>query len=579
MKRRIQLLTFCLVFATQPTDASNVQVCSGIQFSNPIKPELDAVEKRLICGDSASQFEAWRTIPLSQAQFHLKTFLQSRGYNSARFEIKGDKMFVQIGDPTRIRELRVHEAPPELDVTRRRHVIDAVLTPEKLNDFEGWSRQKLMERGYPCPEIRTQANSISGVVDVFAHEGLQQNFGKVIEEPSLLKSGILGRYYAFHSGQLYDERLTAITSRRAVNEGIVQNLRFEPKCGTGGLLLTQSVVTGPPRLFTFGFGFNTEELFVVRSSWKHSRLFDMASLFDVTLLASLRSQELETSMKWYVLNQPSRFYLRPVFSVRREKEPGKYETVSIGVKFLPSYDHDFENVFVRAAAGPSLQQTDLIEGVGPDVSHLLLFETETEILSHNFEYYRGEPQQGAQLALQTAHMAKDAISQTSATQFRLTGQWLENHKDFEPPLLVAGLRFGVSSTLAESQESVVTFLPPQFRYFLGGLSNVRGFSRQELPHHGTGGLTSVFAGLELRSTAVLWQNFQPYAFLDLGMLGDQSLSLNQDLFWSPGLGFRWNSPVGVFRLNLAHGFVSNRQPSTPEGVSHWQFYLAYGEEF
>jgi translocation and assembly module TamA len=556
--------------------AADVRVCDGIVFSRPIAPSLDSVERRLVCGDPQAR-EAWRRVPFNQAEFHLKTFLQARGYQQVRFERGREILKVLIEDPTRVTKVFVTGAPPQLDVSRRRGLIGSTLNPDKLNDLEAWVTAELMNQGYPCPSVSSQAHAITGEVTVTVKTGPQRHFGVILEEPTLLNEGTLSRYRAFQSNQLFDERLLTLTARRAVSEGTVQSVRFEPQCKANPFSIRQTPVIGPPRVFSFGFGFNTEEYFLVRTTWTHSRLGKMASPLDVRAMASVRHQELETNWKWYILDFPSRFYLRPSLSLSREK--GKYETVSVKVRFIPSYDWDFPSFFVSVGAGPSVDQTQTIEGVGPGLTQLLLIETQTELISHDFEFYRGEPRQGTHLLLKTAHMARDAVSKTNATQVQLSGQWLGNYAHFDPPLLIFGMRFGLYSTLAESKEQVTTLLPPQFRYFLGGIATLRGFARQELPHNGTGAMTAAFAGAEMRSTGILPQNLQPYLFADVGRLGDQSLSLNQELFWSPGLGLRWNSPVGVFRLNASHGYVTNREASTPEGISHWQFYLAYGEEF
>jgi outer membrane translocation and assembly module TamA len=122
-----------------------------------------------------------------------------------------------------------------------------------------------------------------------------------------------------------------------------------------------------------------------------------------------------------------------------------------------------------------------------------------------------------------------------------------------------------------------TLLPPDYRTYLGGSSDLRGFSRQELPTDGEGGMSSFYLGVETRFSGVLPWNLEPLFLFDVGALGSKPVSLDMPIYWSPGFGMRFESPIGTFRGTLANGFVGS-------GVhdwsgSHWQLYLSLGEEF
>jgi translocation and assembly module TamA len=195
------------------------------------------------------------------------------------------------------------------------------------------------------------------------------------------------------------------------------------------------------------------------------------------------------------------------------------------------------------------------------------------------EYYQSSPREGYRVLLNTAHMKKDLLASTSAHQMRLSFQELWNFGHMDPPLWVLGLRGGLMTTTGDEGSGLVNVLPVQYRYHLGGMASLRGFARDELPRNEGGALTAAFLGTEVRSTSVLPRNFEPYIFTDLGMVGDAPVTLDQTLYYSPGLGLRWASPIGVFRLNVAHGFIANATGPVPPNLSHWQFYLSYGEEF
>src|SRR5687768_2771293 len=103
------LLVYFLFSISSYAQAQNegVKLCDDVWLTTSIKPELEDSEKRFVCGDPNSHFGAWRSVPLSQAQFHLKTFLQNRGYHSSEFESDGKRLRVIVGQPTRIKSIVV----------------------------------------------------------------------------------------------------------------------------------------------------------------------------------------------------------------------------------------------------------------------------------------------------------------------------------------------------------------------------------------------------------------------------------------------------------------------------------------
>ncbi|MEQ1876693.1 MAG: hypothetical protein ABL958_08600, partial [Bdellovibrionia bacterium] len=86
-------LIFLFFFGSgQAIAEERIHLCGRVFSDRPIRPDLDAVEKRLVCGEDR---EGWSDIPLNQARFHLKTFLQKRGYHGAAFTVERGEMTVK----------------------------------------------------------------------------------------------------------------------------------------------------------------------------------------------------------------------------------------------------------------------------------------------------------------------------------------------------------------------------------------------------------------------------------------------------------------------------------------------------
>jgi translocation and assembly module TamA len=97
-------------------------------------------------------------------------------------------------------------------------------------------------------------------------------------------------------------------------------------------------------------------------------------------------------------------------------------------------------------------------------------------------------------------------------------------------------------------------LPASERFFAGGDQSVRGYDYQTLaPLDSTGAVVGgrylAVASLEL--DYLFAGNFGAAVFVDTGNAGDHFLPQPKT---GAGIGFRWRSPVGMLRIDLAHPF-------------------------
>ena len=94
------------------------------------------------------------------------------------------------------------------------------------------------------------------------------------------------------------------------------------------------------------------------------------------------------------------------------------------------------------------------------------------------------------------------------------------------------------------------------------------------------GAPSVTPGrVELRLADVLPRNVEPLVFVDAAQAGRKSAELERTIYWSPGFGVRWGSPVGALRATLAYGMAARRERETLEPKPEWQFFFSWGQEF
>ncbi|MDX1696711.1 MAG: BamA/TamA family outer membrane protein, partial [Thiohalobacterales bacterium] len=97
-------------------------------------------------------------------------------------------------------------------------------------------------------------------------------------------------------------------------------------------------------------------------------------------------------------------------------------------------------------------------------------------------------------------------------------------------------------------------LPTAERFFTGGDQSVRGYDYQELAPVDSsgevvGGQFLAVAGIEI--DYLFAGNFGAAVFVDAGNADD---TFPPDPKVGAGIGFRWRSPVGMLRVDLAHPF-------------------------
>ncbi len=552
-------------------------ICGDWRIETESRIRFTPVEKEFVCG--SADIEAWKRIPRAQAEYHLGAFLQERGFYFPEFVTQDAGILVRAGKKTRVTGITVTGSPPAtLRIAHRRGVRRQVLTPSLLTNFEGWVRSQLQSQGYPCPTVTTTADARTGQITLHVDPGLFSTVIDIAEEPIPgLKDGVLRRFDAFQIGKPYDQRWTALTTRRVDNDGIVSSAYFIPRCSEDGVHLKQDVISGKRRLFVIGFGASTEEYAIIKAAWQQMRIGELASSVRIAGYASYRKQRLRLDAAWYVLPTPSRWYLKPMISTQRHDE-SQYEYLSTQVGFQPAVNWDTQNTSISFAIGPISEFTHTYRGDNKGNAHFMTLAASLAMATHDFEFYDSDPRSGFAFTIATSLAARSIGSSTTAQRFAVEGEWLLNLGRLDPPLFVIGLRGRAATTLADRGNAAFQRLPPDYQQYLGGAATLRGFKRKSVPQNPKEALTSIYTGVELRLAHLLPAGIQPLVFSDFGVMGTKSFDLEEPIYWSPGFGVRLASIIGVIRFTASRGYVFYRK-SPLDGSDGWRFILSFGEEF
>jgi outer membrane translocation and assembly module TamA len=122
--------------------------------------------------------------------------------------------------------------------------------------------------------------------------------------------------------------------------------------------------------------------------------------------------------------------------------------------------------------------------------------------------------------------------------------------------IVGGVRLNIGTTWVSDSVGLKD-LPPSVKFFGGGSDDIRGFLLKTLPKNdGQGALTRTSLKLELRRTSLFKESIEAFAFLDNAYFGEKSWSSDPRLWYSPGIGFRWLSPIGLLQAYVSRALAT-----------------------
>lgn len=537
-------------------------MCEGIDVHSKEKIEFTDTEENLVCGDSKSS--SYKLVPHYQAQFYFLGFLQSRGYLNSTFEDKDGVLHVYPGKLSHLKKVHA-DSPIDSEATAvkkntRKLFKKKILTPKLLNDIETESLSVLRQRGYPCSSVKSEANALDDTVTVIIPKLKFERFGILDkEEVPGLRENALDRYYPFHAEDPFNEKLLKLTEKRMLRSEVVSGTYFLDNCMNQhqDFKLRQEFIVGPPRSFRYGFGASTELGPMVRVQWAHNRSGPMASILKASFMASLRSQTLSLSSDNFLWKNHSRRSLLSSFNVTRQSQIKFDETV---VNFKPHMKFTSDNYTHQwiKTIGPTVESGTYKSRDSETKSYKTIsLEGSIQRMAHDYEIYDVNPEEGDSLGMAFDYRDpnlgfSDRLLKLDANYVKLT-----HLTDWGRGWLVGGVRVNLGTTWV-AQDVDLKALPPSVKYYGGGSDDVRGFLLNTIPKNdGLGALTKISTKFELRRTYLFYKSVEGFTFLDNAYFGNESWSIVPRLWYSPGLGLRWISPIGLLQTYISRAYATN----------------------
>lgn len=535
-------------------------------------------EKRMLCGDKEK--EAYKVIPPYEAQVFAQGFLQARGYLNPEFETKNDVLYIKTGKITKAKRINIdsgnkklsHKIENEVD----RLYEDGTLSTSTLNNIENETLSELKNRGYPCAEVESEAIVDKGRVYVNILNAKKFKFGEVDKEPiEGLRENALDRYYPFNANQRYDKRLLELTEKRMTRAEVVQGTYFLQDCTEDGINLSQKFIIGPPRTIRFGVGVSTEQGPMARVRWSHNRYKSMASILSASAQASFKSQSIDLSADSFIWKNHSRRSLFSQFILKRESQ-FDYEESSLSLGSSMKWTRDSENHHKKYTLGPVYEAGTYSTAEKASTKSFASVNIQGGLTwtSHRYELFDFHPEAGEVYNLSFDFRDPSLGFTDRLLKLDSSVVKLKRLADSGRGTIVGAVRLNLGTTWI-ADDIDLNNLPPAVKFYGGGSDDARGFLLKTLPNNqGLGALTKVGTKLELRRTNVFIETLEAFTFLDAAYFGAKSWDIDPSLYYSPGVGMRWLSPIG-----LVQGYYSRGYKTKPYEDKGNFLYLGIGGTF
>jgi len=431
----------------------------------------------------------------------------------------------------------------------------------------------LKERGFPYPETLqprvTVDHATRGVHVVYpVRTGPVASFGKTeIEGNTAVRESFLRARIPWKRGDLFDSRLldkydkylrdTGLFSASGVN--VVEHLDEQ-----GRVPIRVDLRERTHRTLTLGIRFQSDEGLGARVSWENRNLFGREEHLTLNGLVSQEEYTLEA------------IYMKPQF-VRPDQVLRLQSKAS---------EEDTEAYYARSASVSASVERALTErlsvgtGLGFRALNVRQFNEDNtyNLVSapsfFNADFHKGDPLNpvgGWRLALRLTPFLD--ISNSGVSFLRSQVTYTHYVQVTETPRVVLAGRVNVGA-IAGSQRNRI---PADERFYAGGGGSIRGYEHQKVgplrDDTPLGGRSLLEFSIEARTR--ISNRFGIVPFIDGGTVFESAYpTFGRTLRWGAGIGFRYFSPIGPIRFDVA--VPLNRRSGIDKA---FQIYISLGQAF
>lgn len=412
--------------------------------------------------------------------------------------------------------------------------------------------------------IAVNRQNYSADIKYEINTGPQYTFGKITFPDAVYPYDFLIRFAPFHPGDPYDLQKLMEFQNNLESADLFSKVRFDSlnnlEDPNNTVIPIQTRITLKPRnRYTGSIGYGTDTGARGSLGWMHRRTSTPGhKVFSNLYVSQVRSNARinyiipgsKPATDKYVLGALGQIetfeelYSRKAeVSASKIMKRGKLESM-YGIWY-------FTETFQLVHAYPTLNKKYLL----PTVKWIWIDSKPTD----DFEF-------GTRFDLKIRAGAQFLLSDTSVAQFEANGKKIF---PFTPKSRLL-LRATIGAVATKDFISV----PPSLRFYTGGEDTVRGYAYNSLgplavssdPDSNQGGRYLFVASAEIEHK--LYEKISGVIFFDAG---NAALTTNIPLAFGTGVGIRYKTPIGNFRLDLA-------KPLNTVVNKHWRVHMNFGTD-
>jgi len=433
---------------------------------------------------------------------------------------------------------------------------------------------RLKNEGYPFPrmadrKVLVDHSDRSMRIAFRVDPGPEAPFGATtFQGLEQTKEEFLWKKIPWEEGDPFDARLLKKANQNLVETGLFTTVRVsagESLDGEGRVPMLVELVERKRRTIKVGAGYKTDEGVGGKVSWENRNLLGGGEKLQVEAVVSqIQYSGESTFTKPYFLRDDQRLRLEARVA---EDRPDGFTSQNLSGQ--GSLERDVtDRLTLGLGSGFKVSKVDQMgeknDFILVGVQGRMRWDTSDDLF---------DPHRGGRLNLQLTP-TYDLLSSESnyVKTFMSYSRYFGLMK--RPDVVLAG-RVGLGSITGIARDDV----PADERFYAGGGGSIRGFGYQlagELDENDdpVGGRSLLEMSLETRFK--LTESLGMVVFLDGGSAFEAAYPDpgQEDLLWGTGLGFRYFSPIGPFRVDV--GVPINKR----SGVDNsFQFYMSVGQAF
>lgn len=557
-------------------------LCLNVAYANKLVvsglPDTIAENVRLVAGEFPTDprlVDLYIDILPDQTKKALAAF----GYFEPEINItrskSGEELIVNVdvnaGSPVLISSINVRvdgEASNDVTFNQVRSRIplqkNAVFLSADYEATKGLLLDAAQAKGYfdfnfVTNKVLVSRTNRTAVINLVANSGPRFTFGVIKFDQNVFSDEFLNRWVPFKTGEPYDSKKIAELTQNLQNSGYFSSVRVSPQRDVrygATVPVLVSLAQKDANQVGLGIGFSSDEGLRGKVTLGKPRINRAGHSGDIELALSQVSQAITFSYRIPRNNQPLYNYWGVEYGFKNEDNDGVKSLLStLNFQRVRRFDSEWtESVFIRWE-----RERSTVAGVQDTTDLVLPGVRYTRNRSKGYPFLTW----GQSSTLQLMYGNRELLSTIDFFKASVNFKYL---REFSPRnTLILSFQYGAITT------NDFTRVPASQRFFAGGDRSIRGYKYRSVAPEDLEGNPVGGRYLEAGSVEYNYRFADLWSFAVFADTGRAFNNFSTSQKIGAGIGIRWQSPVGPFRIDLA-------APVSDPDNSGFQVHLSLGPD-